>query len=424
MMRRDEGKTPVLNAIAHQANALWGKSVIAELGLRHFLPRYGFPIGLQSLTIPNDTDSVPEPVSLERDGILAVSEYVPGSTILAGGKTFTSNGILSDWGNGTKEKEFGTRLWQYACTNGHVWYSHWPEELTSTCKAAGCPRPKLDMGKTLLVPRYGYSTAAWDPPSWSGKQERVGRATLVSTEFLNPGEKNTVDRTFGNIKGLNATLCEGGEILATNGGTDALGFAVCTRCGFADSEVKIGGGREKLPRQFELHTNLRKKDGKCWGSKESPVLRNHHLAAQQVTDLVQLDFGHISGQPLSQGVVTTIGYALKQAGAEILELDPREIGITVCRVGNANAWGLHLFDSTAGGAGHVVELFGQGVEWLDRSLRTMFRDKEHDDTCITACLRCLLTTASQYDYELGLLSRKETHIRLSAMIAVSGQTKR
>ena len=142
-----------------------------------------------------------------------------------------------------------------------------------------------------------------------------------------------------------------------------------------------------------------------------------------MTDLVQLDFSNVSGQPLSQRVVTTIGYALKQAGAELLELDPREIGITVCRVGNANTWGLHLFDSTAGGAGHVVELFGQGAEWLDRSLRTMFRDKEHDDTCITACLRCLLTTASQYDYELGLLSRKETHVRLSAMLAVRGQEK-
>jgi hypothetical protein len=141
------------------------------------------------------------------------------------------------------------------------------------------------------------------------------------------------------------------------------------------------------------------------------------LAAQQATDLVQFDFANVPGPPLSQRVITTFGYALKQSGAEILELDPREIGMTVCRVGNANDWGLQLFDSTAGGAGHVVELFGQGAEWLDRSLSTMFRDKEHDDTCITACLRCLLTTASQYDYELGLLSRKETYDRLSAMLA-------
>ena len=414
--RRDEGKAPVLNAIAHQANVLWRKTVIEELGLRRFLPRYGFPIGLQSLTVPDDKESAREPVSLERDGILAVSEYVPGSTILAGGKTFTSNGLVSFWDNGSKEKEFGTRLWQYACTAGHVWYSYWSEEPASTCKAAGCLRPKLDMGKTLLVPRYGYSTATWDPPSWSGKQERIGRAMLVSTEFLNPGNKNMVDHRFGNIEGLKATLCEGGEILATNGGTDALGFAICTRCGFADSEVKNGSSRENLPRQFDLHTSLRKKDGKCWGNKEAPVLRNHHLAAQQVTDLVQLDFGYISGSALSQRVVTTLGYALKLAGAEKLELDPREIGMTVCRIGSGNDWGLQVFDSTAGGAGHVVELFGQGREWFDRSLSLMIRDKEHDETCISSCLRCLLTTASQYDYELGLLARKEARIRLATLL--------
>jgi DEAD/DEAH box helicase domain-containing protein len=416
-LQREGGSTRVLNAIAHQANVLWRKTVIEELGLRRFLPRYGFPIGLQSLTIPNDKDSAREPVSLERDGILAVSEYVPGSTILAGGKTFTSNGIVSYWDNSSREKEFGTRLWQYACTNGHVWYSYWSEEPTSTCKAAGCLRPKLDMGKTLLVPRYGYSTAAWDPPSWSGKQERVGRATLVSTEFLNPGDRNTVASNFGKIEGLKVTLCEGGEILAANGGADAMGFAICTRCGFADSEVKLGNGRDNLPKRFDLHTNLQKKDGKCWGNKDAPVLRNHHLAAQQVTDLAQFDFGSISGGFLSQSVITTLGHALKQAGAEMLELDPREVGMTVCRVGNANASGLQLFDSTAGGAGHVTELCGQGREWLERAESCMFRDREHDDSCVSACLRCLLTTTSQYDYELGLLSRKETRIRLSKLMS-------
>ncbi len=365
--------------------------------------------------MPDEKDSVREPVSLERDGILAISEYVPGSTILAGGKTFTSNGIVSYWDNGTKEKEFGTRLWQYACTSGHIWYNNWPEEPTSTCKASGCTRPKLDMGKALLVPRYGYSTAVWDPPSWQGTQERVGRAMLVSTEFLNPGDRDATLEDFGRISGLKATLCEGGEILASNGGTSALGFSVCTRCGFADSETKTGIGRENLPKQFEFHTNLRKKDGKCWGNREAPVLRNLHLAGQQITDLVQLDFNKVLGPSLSQKFITTLGYALKQAGAELLELDPREIGMTTCKVGT-NAWGLQLFDSTAGGAGHVVELFSRGQEWLERSLGALFLERLHDETCITACLRCLLTSSSQYDYELGLLARKETRIRLSEMM--------
>src|SRR5208283_3219865 len=85
---REDGKLAVLNAIAHQANAMWRKTVIEELAIRRFLPRYGFPIGLQSLTSPNfPYDAAQQPVSLERDGILAVSEYVPGSIVLAGGKT-------------------------------------------------------------------------------------------------------------------------------------------------------------------------------------------------------------------------------------------------------------------------------------------------------------------------------------------------
>lgn len=414
---KHQARISFLNAIAHQANALWSKTVIEELGLRGFLPRYGFPIGLQSLTIPDDRhEFVSEPVSLERNGILALSEYVPGSTVLAGGRTFTSNGIVSYWDNNAKEKEFGHRLWQYACTQGHVWYSYWPEGTTTGCKAHNCNSSKADTGKMLLVPRYGYSTAAWDPPTWSGKQERIGRAMLTSTEFLNPGDKTNTQVDFANIPGVTAILCEGGEVLATNGGSAGLGFAICTRCGYTESEVKIGSGREKLPKGYETHIPLRKTAGKCWGNKEAPVLRNHHLAAQQTTDLVQMDFSAVRNQTMSRKFTTTLGYGLKRAAAEMLELDDREIGVTVCQVGNAGNWGLQIFDSAAGGAGHVVELFGRGDEWVRTTLQVMFVDEAHDRTCSSACLRCLLTTASQADYELGLLGRQDTYRTLTSLM--------
>jgi DEAD/DEAH box helicase domain-containing protein len=417
---RDGGRISLLNAIAHQANALWNKTVIEELGVRGFLPRYGFPIGLQSLTIPDDKhDSVHEPVSLERDGILAVSEYVPGSTVLAGGRTFTSNGLVSYWGNTSKEKEFGPRLWQYSCTRGHTWYSYWSEEPKAPCKASGCECPKADTGKVLLLPRYGYSTAAWDPPTWSGKQERIGRATLTSTEFLNSRENDATRTDFGGVPGLKAVLCEGGEVLATNSGAAGLGFAICTRCGFAESEIKLGSGRERLPKGFDIHIPLRKKTGRCWGSKEAPVLRNHHLAAQQSTDLVQLDFSDITGFQISRDFVVTLAYALKRSAAEMLELDDREIGVTACRTGNEGTWGLQVFDSAAGGAGHVVELFGRGEDWLKATLKVMFVDETHHRSCSSACLRCLLSTASQNDYEQGLLARKAAHNTLAELLRAS-----
>jgi hypothetical protein len=414
---REQARLSTLNAIAHQANALWRKTVIEELATRRFLPRYGFPIGLQSLMSPDFKHDANEPVNLERDGIIAVSEYVPGSTVLAGGRTYTSHGLVSFWGENTGEREFGVRLWQYTCLRGHRWYRKWKDDSPG-CVVIGCDSVKQDNGKFMLVPKYGYSTAAWDPPSWLGNPERVGRTQLLSTSFLTPTKNQTrILEGFGGIKGLRGTLCDGGEILASNSGESVHGFAICVRCGYAESEVTVGAGRENMPSDFEMHIPLNRQKGPCWKNNEAPVLRNHHLAALHVTDLLELDFTEVEHTGLNQGTVTTLGYALKLAGAEVLELDAREIGVTACRIGKSSQWGLQLFDSSAGGSGHVSELFAGGREWFERALQIMFRDEDHHRQCATACLRCLLISASQLDYENGWLQREQTHSLVQALLA-------
>ena len=413
---RETAKLSTLNAISHQANTLWNKTVIEELATRRFLPRYGFPIGLQSLVSPDFKHEYSQPVSLERDGIIAISEYVPGSTVLAGGRTYTSHGLVSFYGEKLGEREFGIRLWQYNCVRGHTWYRKWKDDSLE-CVVDGCDGVKQDHGKLMLVPKFGYSTAASDPPAWNRSPERIGSTQILTTSFLTPLRDQT--RTlveFANIKGLKATFCDGGELLASNSGESVFGFTICVKCGFAQSEDKIGAGRDNLPKGFEFHIPLDKTKGTCWRSNDSPVLRNHHLAALHVTDLLELDFSDVFGSDLNQATVTTLGYALKLAGAEILELDAREIGVTACKIGKRSNWGLQFFDSSAGGAGHVSELFARGREWLERATQLMFLDEGHNQRCVTACLRCVLTSASQFDYEKGWLQRHATYLLMKNLL--------
>lgn len=113
-----------LNALAHQARELWRTTVIEELDTRQFLPRYGFPIGVQALRTLRGSNNVTDPIRLQRDGILAVSEYVPGSTVLAGGRAVTSRAISQAWRAGSGETGFGKRCWKYRCEAGHTSYSY------------------------------------------------------------------------------------------------------------------------------------------------------------------------------------------------------------------------------------------------------------------------------------------------------------
>jgi DEAD/DEAH box helicase domain-containing protein len=77
---------PKRNAIVYQVQELAKTSVIEQLANTRFLPRYGFPIGLQALRMPSsgygERDS--HGVQLERDGFLALQEYVPGSRCAGG----------------------------------------------------------------------------------------------------------------------------------------------------------------------------------------------------------------------------------------------------------------------------------------------------------------------------------------------------
>jgi hypothetical protein len=223
---------------------------------------------------------------------------------------------------------------------------------------------------------------------------------------------------FAGVAGLYGEICEGGEMLAVNKGKAQLGFALCTRCGYADSERASGLGRMQLPPGFEKHIPLDSWGRQaCWSADEAPVFRSHHLAATQVTDILQLDFSGVEHGGLTPAVVTTLGHALRLAGAELLELDHRELGSLACPVGARGRLGLLVFDDVAGGAGHVVELASTPTDWVNRALLIMRRGPVHDDSCTTACLECLLTASSQVDMEAGRLQRREARNVLIDLIA-------
>ena len=137
--------------------------------------------------------------------------------------------------------------------------------------------------------------------------------------------------------GLTASYREDGELLIYNRGNKQCGFAICLRCGYSDSETNLGQGRMGLPRNFEYHAHLNstKETIRCWGANSTPsVLRNQTLAANEVTDVLLLDFsGCLGNHQADRILVTTMGYGLHRAAVRILQLDGREIGVVITPAG-------------------------------------------------------------------------------------------
>ena len=382
------------NSIRYQIKMLCDTTVIEWLADHRFLPRYGFPINLQSLEVRRpaenrDGSQRDERYRLERSSLLALSEYVPGSEVLVGGKVAISRGIQKYWTDASRDHALGRQKFALRCQNNHVYLSG---DRTGRCPECDS-EPKS--AQLLLFPKYGFLTAAWEPVERRGTLERIGEMEVYPTRMVMLGESTKTER-FGGLARLEASYCEDSEILVRNAGSERLGFAICTRCGFAMSEEHHGKGREGLPGSFESHPRIfdTVNRHRCWKKGESaPVWRNRVLAARERTDLVS--FGFHSGALATEEAVHSLGRALVIAGASLLEVDGRELEAHAKPVSQGR-FDLVIYDSTASGAGHCLELFGQGGPWIDKA-KLILSDDEHQNPCDRACLECILDFAGQFD---------------------------
>ncbi len=412
------------NAIRYQLAALSELTVIEGLADRQFLPRYGFPIGVQKLRVIAPDESgrrmrEEDQYRLERPGLLALREYVPGSQLLVGGKLITSHGLLKHWTGANIDTYVGLRGFYTHCANDHFYYEI--AGAIATCPICGA-EPKI-APQQFLFPKHGFSGAAWDPPKWSTATERIGVAKTATLTFAQtPSDDDpglTVD-DFGEVVGLRAGYREGGELLVYNAGEKEKGFAICLACGYAENERTFGQGAMQLTRDFERHAPLHstRKWDTCRKQGEGPVLRNHTLAARETTDVLMLDFSRCIGQ-LSSDVklMTTLAYGLQRAGAEVLGLDAREISVLVSPSGDdGSGWGAVLYDNTPGGSGHVRELLDHSREWLNMTRQVLYVDEAHHTRCQTACLDCLVSYVSQFAEAAELLDRPRALAVLDALL--------
>ncbi|MBL8900868.1 MAG: hypothetical protein JNM84_24765, partial [Planctomycetes bacterium] len=317
--------------------------ILADLG---FLPRYGFPIGLLRLRVLHleeggtKRDSFRRPheeerMRLERAGLLAMAEYVPGTKLVVAGREIVSRGLQRQ-AVGQGVESFGERWFLSRCENDHL--EPWSDDAAAACSI--CAAPRSSRPQQVLLPLLGFSTAAWDEPRWSrGEVERVGRVERLALR-LAESEAHPPRLDFAEVLGLQARLYEGGELFVYNAGNTAdrdprapgaglgLGFAICTRCGYAEPELSPpGDGVLDLPPGFREHAPLTsaRRDRRCEGEQGSTILRRQVLAARQRTDLVLLVPDATNG-PEDEAAMHTTAQALALAGARLLHLDERELG--------------------------------------------------------------------------------------------------
>src|SRR5690606_29722320 len=155
-----------------------------------------------------------------------------------------------------------------------------------------------------------------------------------------------------------------GHIVFRNRGPARCGFALCLRCGRVAAEHGWAASAGKSP--LLGHRPLRgAKVGQCTGYAGTfSEQRNVELGASITTDVLEFEFQDpATGQQLNdQSLAVTLSVALQLAAAELLEVEPSEIGRAINDYQGQDGSryrSIILYDTADGGAGYVSSLPGE-----------------------------------------------------------------
>ncbi len=313
------------------------RPVLDYLSSRNVLPKYGFPVDVVELDVRN---SQPEaPVVLARDLRIALSEYAPGSQVVARGKLWTSYGLKRvpklEW----------PRYHFVICRNCRHYHRVWAEtavELPTECPA--CHQPLVGgLRGTFVEPIFGFVTNAESPGNPGDK--RPPRVHITGIYFSGKAEAQSpwVSEAFGPYR-VGLRVARDGRLAVIT----QCKFGICNTCGYGERRERTEGRRHRQRREHK--TPYRHP---CNGD-----LTESYLGHEFLTDVAQLHFD-IPVPPV-EGFYESLLYAILEGVARALNISRDDLdGCLYTAPGQPGRRDLILFDSVPGGAGHVQRLLDE-----------------------------------------------------------------
>ncbi|NLE23807.1 MAG: DUF1998 domain-containing protein [Clostridiaceae bacterium] len=353
------------------------EEILGFLSRKNVLPKYGFPVDTVEMTIVDRTGQTKLGLQLQRDLQMAISEYAPGSQIVANGNLITSRYIR-------KIPNMSWKMSDYIiCENcntlnikPHVEEDEFSELVTCCqCNSSFVSSKR----KTFLLPAFGFE-ADGDRIEKPGliKPERTYRSEIAYV-----GNKGQEPSRYQIGKAeIELVLSQSDEMAVLNESR----FFVCESCGYTDLDDNHHMKTKRIKHKT-ANGYICRNDG-------NNRLSLFSLGYRFETDVIQLRF--LNPDIVERDVALSVLYAVLKGVCNYLYIEQSDISgclqyyfnpIT-CRPNFA----IILYDKTPGGAGHVRRLnkkdIIQGV--LKETLRLIEEctcGGENKDSSCYACLR-------------------------------------
>jgi len=347
------------------------------LGSQGFLPRYGFPLTYNTLTL-NDSDD-----EIRRDKLFAIQEFAPGNTIYFKGRKYSV-------------KRARPRI----------------EEETPFEPVLICPEcDYILLGEKAqsspVCPNCGVSFEE-EHPNMNGMEfpdmYAIGRQNITSDEeervrlgydvvlYYDMGERTEDYIVKSENSAFEAKYEHNGSIIKVNKGArkDREGFVFCSAC----NEWLSGEKAEKHTEEGRY---------KCYrNATEEDIIRGVYLFAKGYHDVVNLDIP--LPEDIPEGDEEAFYVSVKESilqGMQIsLNVEEDEIkALTVQDPNEEGHYRIVIFEKAEGGVGVVKALKDRHrLKEILKQARIILHEGE--EGCQKACYECLLSYYNQGEHEL------------------------
>ena len=419
-------RDPYHRRIKRDIQSLEKEYLLSELVNKSFLPGYGFPTGIATFDPYNIHESIRRSQGNRRednrgrirdkpgrDLPIALREYSPGATVVLDGLVYKSAGIsLNRFADANITENQLIRI-EYRCGRcGHIDNAA-GATFGSTCGECGA-RIQQDNIRRYLQPT-GFAVDFYAPPTTD-----ISSRPFIKTQdpwVTASGEWHPLSNSKLGVYRSSTD----GHIFHHVSGENGTGYAICLRCGRADSMTEKREFPDRL-RPNRAHKRLRgmpygEESANCDGPDTTHlIVPGLHLGHVDQTDVFELFLKRpLENQYLhyrkeiddTKRLAWTLAVVLRQSLADCLGINASEIGYMVkpsflpdC---SYPATGVVLFDECSGGAGFSSSAW----QYLTSMFQKAHRYLECSAKCHSACQACLVGHDTRF--HLDLLNR---HIAL------------
>ena len=426
MEARAADRDYVAAIMQRQQNNLLHQFLVNALSRSAVIPTYSFPVHTCRLEIIRGRGQNPTPfgdldaaLQLDRSATLAISEYAPEAEVVAGGRIWTSRGIVR------YPKDFMPIRGYRVCSScGHVVITDDLRDLEGGCSQCCSPWTGSRREGRFIEPK-GFLTSVRDrkgkdPGSTRLRQRYADEARLVTRAPVHRYE----DTDLAGVRTFYAPAfpADGnqdlrGQLLMVNRGPHGGGYLRCRRCEYsvpAAQDARYG----KVVQ--ERHDNPRTGDKCPVAELQWPVDLGHIFE----TDVRALAFarpipsfdGDDPEAPREESFLRTLAEALRLAAVRLLQVDSRDLAATFQQDRHRPV--AILYDSVPGGAGYSRRLGSGGALSTRNLVRKAVDVLSCRAGCASSCVRCLNDYGNQAHWE-----KFDRHIVLSWLEALTSSTR-